>query len=73
MALLTPEETARRVRLKESTLAARRVTGDGPPFVKLGSRVFYDEHDVDVWIAARKRRSTAEYVKRHGDHDQDAA
>jgi predicted DNA-binding transcriptional regulator AlpA len=62
MALLTPKETERKARLTMATLAKLRCTGGGPRFVKLGSRIFYDEADVDVWIQARKRHSTAEYV-----------
>jgi predicted DNA-binding transcriptional regulator AlpA len=65
MALLTPEETARKARLTTATFAKLRCTGGGPPFVKLGSRVFYDERDVDAWIDARKRRCTAEYVRQN--------
>lgn len=62
MALLTPKEAERKTRLTMATLAKARCTGRGPPFVKLGSRVFYDEADLDAWIQARKRRSTAEYT-----------
>lgn len=35
-------------------------TGDGPPFVKWGSRVLYRRCDVDRWLAERVRRSTTE-------------
>ena len=37
--------------LSASTLEKMRLSGDGPPFVRLGSRaVGYDVHDLDAWI-----------------------
>lgn len=46
------------------TWARRRVRGDGPRFVKLGSRkqssVRYRKSDIDAWIAAQVRRSTSD-------------
>jgi len=38
-----------------------RLTGDGPPFVKVGPRaIAYRKADLDAWIAARVRRSTSD-------------
>ena len=43
----------------ESTLERKRVTGDGPPFIKLGRVIVYDTRDLDVWLAARRATSTS--------------
>lgn len=56
----TPE-AARYVALSESTLTKMRLTGDGPPFVKVGPRaVAYRRSDLDAWLEARVRRSTSD-------------
>ena len=59
--LLDTEQAAERCKLARATLAKLRVKGDGPPFVKLGAKVLYDEADLAAWIAGKgKRRSTAD-------------
>jgi predicted DNA-binding transcriptional regulator AlpA len=56
----TPE-AARYVALSESTLTKMRLTGDGPPFVKVGPRaVAYRRTDLDAWLVSRVRRSTSD-------------
>ena len=45
--------------LKPQTLRKWRVTGGGPPYVRLGGRVAYRRADVDAWIADRTFTSTA--------------
>jgi predicted DNA-binding transcriptional regulator AlpA len=49
----------------ESTFEKKRVTGDGPPFIKLGRRgsVVYDTRDLDTWLAARRVGSTSAEVE----------
>ena len=42
------------------TLARWRCYGIGPPFVRIGGRIFYDSADLDAFIAANKFHSTAE-------------
>jgi predicted DNA-binding transcriptional regulator AlpA len=44
----------------ESTLEKRRVSGDGPPIIRLGRVIVYDTRDLDAWLASRRRRSTSE-------------
>jgi predicted DNA-binding transcriptional regulator AlpA len=44
----------------ESTLEKKRLTGDGPPFIKLGRVIVYDTRDLDSWLAERRARSTSE-------------
>ncbi len=44
----------------ESTLEKKRLTGDGPPFIRLGRAIVYDTRDLDDWLAARRARSTSD-------------
>ena len=41
-------------------LEKKRVSGDGPPFIRLGRIIVYDSRDLDVWLASRRRSSTSE-------------
>jgi predicted DNA-binding transcriptional regulator AlpA len=51
---------SRYVALSESTLTKMRLTGDGPPFVKVGPRaVAYRRADLDAWLESRLHRSTS--------------
>jgi predicted DNA-binding transcriptional regulator AlpA len=45
-----------------STLNKWRVSGMGPRFLKVGSRVRYDPAELDRWLATRERRCTADVV-----------
>jgi excisionase family DNA binding protein len=58
--LISQREAAMRLTLSERTLERWRVSGDGPPFAKLGRRVLYRQSDLDEWIAARVVASTSE-------------
>lgn len=51
--LFSELETARRLSIQRSTLRHWRLTGDGPPFVRLGRMIRYDRRAVFAWIAAR--------------------
>lgn len=55
------------VALAESTLQKKRLTGDGPAFVKVGPRaVAYRKADLDSWLAARVCRSTSDASQAEG-------
>lgn len=43
-----------------STLEKLRVTGDGPPFLKVGRVVLYDRDDLDAWLSSKRRTSTSD-------------
>lgn len=43
-----------------STLEKKRLTGDGPPFIRLGRAIVYDTRDLDNWLATRRATSTSE-------------
>lgn len=53
-------DVARYVPCSESLLEKLRISGDGPPYAKIGKMVVYDLDDVDHWIEERKRHSTSE-------------
>lgn len=60
MALLNTNGAAAKIGWKPGTLRKKRMTGDGPPFIKLGRSVFYDDRDLDAYIEANRRRSTCD-------------
>lgn len=51
---LTPTEAAHYIGLAAATLKKWRVTGDGPSYVKAGSRVVYLVKDLDAWLLANR-------------------
>ena len=60
-ACMRTPEAATYVALSESTLSKMRLTGDGPPFVKVGPRaVAYRRRDLDEWLTSRVCLSTSE-------------
>jgi hypothetical protein len=56
--LFTSEEAATYLRRPENWLRKRRVTGDGPPFVKMHGLVFYTKVALDQWLAGLERIAT---------------
>jgi predicted DNA-binding transcriptional regulator AlpA len=58
--LRTPE-AARYMAISRSRLTQLRVTGEGPPFIKIAARaVAYRRSDLDAWLESRVRRTTAD-------------
>jgi hypothetical protein len=58
---MTPAECAAYRKVSISCLNKERVRGDGPPFIKIRSRlVRYSRRAVDDWLEAQIRRSTSE-------------
>ena len=58
--ILDTPEAASYIRLSKPTLERLRLTGDGPPYAKLGKAVRYRRTDLDAWLASRLVRSTSE-------------
>jgi hypothetical protein len=46
--------------IEVGTLAKWRHYGRGPAFVRIGSRIYYDQADLDKYIDAHRRTSTSE-------------
>ena len=58
--LLTPVEAARILKVSLSWLAKARMTGDGPPYVRVGRSIRYTEAALLQWLKSRQRLSTSE-------------
>jgi excisionase family DNA binding protein len=58
--LLTPKEAARLLKVSLSWLAKARMSGDGPPYTKVGRSVRYTEAALLQWMKSRQRLSTSE-------------
>ena len=60
---LNTHAAAARTGLASSTLRKLRLTGEGPPYLKLGRAVRYREQDLEAWLEARSVRSTSELAR----------
>ena len=58
--LLTAEEAAKLLKVSLSWLAKARMTGDGPPFIRVGRSIRYSEAALLQWLKSRQRLSTSE-------------
>lgn len=56
---LNTKQAAYYVGLSESLLEKRRCNGDGPTYFQIGKAVRYLASDLDAWMKANRRRSTA--------------
>jgi excisionase family DNA binding protein len=53
--LMTEAELARLLRVSLSTVKRLRVSGEGPPYVKIGPRAIrYDREAVRAWLKRRE-------------------
>ncbi len=50
--------------LTPKSLAIMRSLGNGPEFMKLGKKCFYQREDLDAWIQCRRAVCTAQYRAR---------
>jgi hypothetical protein len=58
--LLTPKEAASRFKVSLSWLAKARMSGNGPPYIKIGRSIRYSEAALIQWMKSRQRLSTSE-------------
>ena len=58
--LLKEHPTAEVLGIEVSTLRRWRWSGEGPPFIKVGTAVRYDPRDLAAYIDAGRRRSTSD-------------
>ena len=65
---LKPREAAEFLRTSTSTLAKRRLYGDGPKFCRIGRAIRYLKSDLDEFMARSRVQSTSEYVNDGGDN-----
>jgi hypothetical protein len=57
---LTPREAAEFRRTSTSTLAKRRLYGDGPKFCRIGRAIRYCKSDLDEFMNRSRVRSTSD-------------
>ena len=57
---LDQDESAEFVTLSPRTMEKKRFDGDGPPYIKIGSRVLYEKSDLIAWVRSHRRHSTSE-------------
>ena len=55
-----PPEAAAYLKSTTSTLAKKRLKGDGPAYTKFGRLVLYGKRDLDAHLASRRRLSTSD-------------
>jgi len=58
--LLTTRNASAFLGLSRRWLAKLRLTGDGPPFIKLGRQVRYRLGDLEAWLNGQVRSSTSD-------------
>jgi Helix-turn-helix domain len=58
--LLTPVEAARLLKVSMSWLAKARMHGNGPPFLKIGRSIRYNETSLQQWMDSMQRLSTSQ-------------
>jgi predicted DNA-binding transcriptional regulator AlpA len=57
---LTTHQLAERTGIASSTWQKRRLSGDGPRYVKAGRSVLYRWQDVESWLLQHTRTSTSD-------------
>lgn len=66
---LSAADAAKRIGITIAQLQKLRLTGDGPPFFKIGQRkVLYATTDIDTWLASRRTTRTPGHGSRSGPH-----
>ena len=55
-----PKQAAAYLKSSESTLAKKRLKGNGPTYTKFGRLVLYAKRDLDDYLFSRRRLSTSE-------------
>lgn len=60
-ALLEPKEAAAVLKVSLSWLAKARMSGNGPPFIKIGRSVRYGNAALLQWMKGHQRLSTSEH------------
>ncbi|WP_237479253.1 helix-turn-helix transcriptional regulator [Lichenibacterium dinghuense] len=52
---LTPDQAAESIGIGPSTLNKMHMDGDGPEFLKIGKKVWYEPEAITRWIETRRR------------------
>lgn len=65
--LLDAHEVAALLRVHFQTINGWRVRGEGPRFVKVGTRVRYTRAAIEQWLSEREFKSTADAAHERND------
>ncbi len=60
LALYTPEEAGKLLKMATQTLAKWRMTGEGPKFLKFGNRIRYSGKDLLAFINDNTKQHTGQ-------------
>jgi hypothetical protein len=53
-------QAAEHLHVSQSFLQKKRLTGDGPAYLKLGRSIRYRPGDLEAWLEGLRRRSTSD-------------
>ncbi len=59
--LLSPKELATRENITKGWLDKARCRGDGPPFYRIGGRIYYRRSEYHAWLDGHRHTSTSTY------------
>lgn len=59
--LLPPRELALQENITKGWLDKARCRGDGPPFYRIGGRIYYRRSEYLAWLDERRHTSTSSY------------
>lgn len=65
--LLTAEDVSELLQVPLDTLRSWRRRGEGPPHMKLGNLIRYDQAELDHWLELRQACALEERQERAGD------
>ena len=57
---MRPPQAAAYLKSSTSTLAKKRLKGNGPTYTKFGRMVLYAKRDLDAYLSSRRRLSTSD-------------
>jgi predicted DNA-binding transcriptional regulator AlpA len=61
IALITPKEAAKLLRVSLSWLAKARMRGEGPPYIKLGRSIRYSQDALLFWTKSQQQLSSGNH------------
>lgn len=58
--LLRPKMVEQVYDIREGYQARMRCSGIGPEYIKVGSKIYYEEASIQRWLNSKRRKSTSE-------------
>ena len=58
--LLEADIVSKILGISKSTLSKWRITGQSPPYLKIGKKILFRQSDLDKWLDCRRRLSTSD-------------